>query len=79
MRYVIARLKQKQRADAYRNYISEGIRMISVNTAYAAKGLCGEGCEVSYLGKRLDELLTPKEELRPGEATERIRRMLREG
>jgi hypothetical protein len=53
--------------------------MISVNTAYAAKGLCGEGCEVSYLGKRLDELLTPKEELKPGEATERIRRMLREG
>ena len=72
MRYVIARYKAKQRDDAYRSYISEGIRMISLNTAYAASGLCGGKCDVSYLGRGLDDILSPRPQIMPGEGKKRI-------
>ncbi len=38
MRYVLARIKQYQRDNAYRDYLSECLRMMSGNTAKFAGG-----------------------------------------
>ena len=54
MRYVLARFEQEQREEAYRIYISDGIRFISENTTHPAFDGGGK-----YLNLRYYDLIYP--------------------
>lgn len=51
MRYVLARLKQYQRDEAYRFYVSDVLRAVAINTA--------GGNERMTINMSLHEILTP--------------------
>lgn len=55
MRYVIARLQTERREEAYRFYVTEGLRSITKTVSDGFKG-------GSYLQLSLDELLNPPNE-----------------
>lgn len=65
LRYVIARLSQKERDMAYRIYLTDCLRFIGQSTAESAKTAGGEG---KYITARFADFLHPKsEETRTGE------------
>lgn len=54
MRYVLARYNQEQREEAYRIYISDGLRFVSENTTHSAFESGGR-----YLNLRYYDLMYP--------------------
>lgn len=63
MRYVLARFEQEQREEAYRIYISDGLRFISENTTHSAFE-----CGGKYLNLRYYDLIYPaKQDTRTAE------------
>lgn len=51
MRYVEAKLKEKQRNETYRIYVTDALKFIAENTAKFAGG--------SYMSSRYNDLLRP--------------------
>ena len=64
MEHCISAFSERQKEQAYRNYVTEGLRMISRNTALIAS-ISDE--EVEYIDKTFDEVIHPRADTRTGD------------